>query len=215
VVLLVGLSELIDVIDSDPPRAVRLAKRLETEAYEAIGELRALVQGFQPPVLTDFGLVHALHDISRAFPVPVSMVTQGVDRYDNAIEDAVYFTCREALQNTIKHAPSATTVMVTLIDHGNRLEFTVQDNGRGFDAALPGSGTATMHHRVEALGGTLTITSSPGAGTFVHGSIPIRADSSRLEPDQSRADRSFGAVANASDVARGAPTRSDSEPRRP
>jgi signal transduction histidine kinase len=174
VVLLVGLSQLIDLIDSDPLGAVGLARRLETEAQQAIGELRALVHGFQPPVLTDFGLVHALHDISRSLPISVSTVTQGVRRYDNAIEDAVFFTCREALQNTIKHAPSATGVMLTLIDKGDRLEFGVDDNGRGFDAALPGTGTATMHHRIEALGGSLTIKSSPGIGTSVQGSIPLR-----------------------------------------
>ncbi len=172
--LLVGLSELTDLIDSDPLRAQGLAKRLENEAQEAIGELRALVQGLQPPVLTDLGLVHALHDISRSLPVPVSMITQGVQRYDGAIEDAVFFTCREALQNTMKHARSATIVWVTLIDRGDRLEFSVEDNGPGFDAALPGTGSATMHHRVEALGGSLTIYSTSGVGTRVDARIPIR-----------------------------------------
>ena len=102
------------------------------------------------------------------------MITQGVRRYDNSVEDAVFFTCREALQNTIKHAPSATSVMLTLIDYGDRLEFSVQDNGRGFEAALLGSGSATMRHRIEAVGGSLVIKSSPGAGTRVDGSIPIR-----------------------------------------
>jgi signal transduction histidine kinase len=174
VVLAIGLSELIGLIDSDPSGALRLANRLENEAEEAIGELRALVDGLQPPVLTDLGLVHALHAISRSLPVQVSLITQGVHRYDNAIEDAVFFTCREALQNTIKHAPSATSVMLTLIDNGDRLEFSVDDNGRGFDAALPGNGTATMHHRTEALGGSLTIKSSPAVGASVLGSIPLR-----------------------------------------
>jgi signal transduction histidine kinase len=174
VVLLVGLSQLIDLIDSDPPQAMGLAKRLENEAQDAIEELRALVRGLQPPVLTDLGLVHALHDISRSSPVPVSMITQGVHRYDSAIEDAVFFACREALQNTIKHARSATIVWVILIDYGDRLEFSVEDNGPGFDAAVPGSGSATMHYRVEALGGSLMITSSPGVGTRVDGRIPIR-----------------------------------------
>ena len=172
-VLLVGLSTLIELIDSDSPRAAGLARRLETEAQEAIGELRALVHGFQPPVLTDLGLIPALHAISRAFPVPVSMITQNVHRYDTAIEDAVFFTCREALQNTIKHAPDATSVVVTLIDWGSRLEFSVDDNGRGFDAALPGNGAATMRHRVQTLGGSLTINSKPGAGTRIEGSIPL------------------------------------------
>lgn len=173
VALVVGLSALAELIDSDTPRARRLAERLEQQAQEAIGELRAVVDGLQPPVLADLGLVHALHDISRSVLVPMSMMTQGVKRYDAAIEDAVYFTCREALQNTMKHAQSASIIWLILIDHGDRLEFSVEDNGPGFDAALPGNGFATMHHRVEALGGNLTITSSPGVGTRVDARIPI------------------------------------------
>jgi signal transduction histidine kinase len=174
VVLLLGISELIGLIDSDPDQAVRLARRLETQAQEAIRELRALVHGFQPPVLTALGLVHALHDISRSLPVKVSMITQGVHRYEDSVEDAVFFTCREALQNAVKHAPSATVIWLTLIDSVERLDFSVEDNGQGFDAALPGSGTATMQRRVRAVGGTLTVTSAPGAGTRVEGSIPTR-----------------------------------------
>jgi signal transduction histidine kinase len=172
-VLLIGLSTLIDLIDSDPAQATGLAKRLENETQAAIGELRALVDGLQPPVLTDLGLVQALHNISRSLPVPVSMITQGVGRYEGAVEDAVFFTCREALQNILKHAPNASIVWVMLIDHGDQLEFSVEDNGPGFDAALPGGGSATMHHRVTALGGSLTINSAPGVGTRVEGRIPI------------------------------------------
>ncbi|HET6871324.1 MAG TPA: sensor histidine kinase [Solirubrobacteraceae bacterium] len=174
VVLSIGLSELIDAIDSDPAHAKVLATRLENETQEAISELRALVDGLQPPVLTDRGLVPALHNISRLLPLPVSMVTQGVGRYDSTVEDAVFFTCREALQNVMKHAPDATIVWVMLIDHGDRLEFSVEDNGPGFDAALPGGGSATMHHRVESLGGSLTISSTPGVGTRVEGRISAR-----------------------------------------
>lgn len=172
VALRVHLATLTELIESDPLRAVGLARRLETETDEAIAELRALIAGFQPPALADLGLIPALHAISRSLPVAVSIITQGVHRYDAAIEDAVFFTCREALQNTIKHA-HATGVALTLIDYGNRIEFSVDDNGRGFDAALPGGGAATMHHRVEALGGSLTINSTPGAGTRVEGRIPL------------------------------------------
>ena len=172
-VLLIELSALIDLIDSDPGQAKGLAKRLENETQEAIDELRAVIDGLQPPVLTDLGLVPALHSVSRSLPVPVNIITQGVQRYDSAVEDAVFFTCREALQNIMKHAPDATIVWVTLIGYRDRLEFSVEDNGPGFDAALPGRGAATMHHRVESLSGSLTINSTPGVGTRVEGRIPI------------------------------------------
>jgi signal transduction histidine kinase len=58
--------------------------------------------------------------------------THRVGRYDPATEDAVYFACREAVQNTIKHAPDATSIIITLIDHNEWLEFKIQDDGPGF-----------------------------------------------------------------------------------
>jgi signal transduction histidine kinase len=174
VVLLVGLSELPALIDDDPTRATTLARRLEHEAQEAIAELRALVHGMQPPELTDFGLMQALTELGRSSPIPVSTTTQGVRRYDRTIEDAVYFTCREAVQNTIKHAPDATIITLTLIDTGRRLEFLVADDGPGMAHEAPdGTGLASMRHRIAALGGTLTIDAAPGAGTRVRASLPV------------------------------------------
>ena len=172
VVLLIGLSDLTSLIHDDQARAVALARRLEDEAQKAVEELRAIVHGIQAPELTDFGLVQALHEVARSCPMPITVITHEVGRYDRAIEDAIYFTCREALGNTMKHA-SAASVTVTLIDHGDLLEFKVQDTGPGFDAALPGTGVASMHQRIEALGGSLAIESAPGAGTRVHAHLPL------------------------------------------
>lgn len=172
VVLLVGLSALGSLIHDDHARAVGLARRLENEAQKALEELRAIVHGIQPPELTDFGLVQALHEVARACPIPTTVITHEVVRYDRATEDAIYFTCREALQNTLKHARTA-SVTVTLLDHGDQLEFEVEDNGPGFDAALPGTGLPSMHQRIEALGGSLTVESAPGAGTQVHAHLPL------------------------------------------
>jgi signal transduction histidine kinase len=173
--LVIGLSELASLLnDRTEARAVILASRLESEAQAALDELRALVHGISPPELTDFGLVQALHHIARLSPIPVSIHISEVGRYDRTIEDAVYYTCREALQNAIKHSPDATIITLELIDSGDRLEFSVEDDGPGFAAALPGTGLASMLARVEALGGNLALTSSPGEGTRVHASIPFR-----------------------------------------
>lgn len=172
VALLIGLSQLAPLIDEDPARAPALARRLEDEAQNALDELRAIVHGIQPPELTDFGLVEALHHVARSCPMPVTLVTHEVGRYDRAIEDAIYFTCREALGNTLKHAPAARVTM-TLIDHDHQLELKVDDTGPGFDFALPGSGIASMHRRVDALGGSLRIESSPDAGTRVQAHLPV------------------------------------------
>jgi signal transduction histidine kinase len=171
--MLVGLTEAARLIDEDSCRAKALVSMLEGQAEEAIQELRALVRGIQPPELADRGLAQALRGIARSSPVPIRVSTHRVGRYHTAIEDAVYFTCREAVQNTIKHAPDAKRITITLIDHYRWLEFRVHDDGPGFTDASGGTGLASMRHRIAAAGGTLAIHATPGTGTRIHGTIPL------------------------------------------
>jgi signal transduction histidine kinase len=173
VVLLAWLSELAGLIDDDPSSAKALVSRLEGETEAAIQELRALVHGIQPAELADIGLVGALRAIARSSPVPARVSTHGVGRYDPATEDAVYFACREAVQNTIKHAPEATAITITLIDHDEWLEFRIQDDGPGCSAVSAETGLASLRHRIAASGGTLEVHATSGAGTQVHGTIPV------------------------------------------
>jgi signal transduction histidine kinase len=58
---------------------------------------------------------------------------RGLRRYPEPVENAVYFTCCEALQNAVKHAAGAHRVDVTLTETGGRLTFEVADDGCGFD----------------------------------------------------------------------------------
>ena len=92
-----------------------------------------------------------------------------------AVETAVYFTCLEALQNAAKHAPEALVdVDLSLVD--GELRFAVVDDGPGFvtgDRAGHGSGLVGMADRLGAVGGTVTVTSAPGAGTTVSGRVPV------------------------------------------
>lgn len=92
-------------------------------------------------------------------------------RYAPVVESAVYFTCVEAVNNASKHAPGA-QVTVTVRDSGHGIEFTVTDNGPGFDDTVPNSGPHSLVARVEAAGGTVTVRSTPGAGTTVTGFAP-------------------------------------------
>jgi signal transduction histidine kinase len=89
------------------------------------------------------------------------------------VEAAVYFCCLEALQNAAKHA-AADRVTVTLRNDGDRLAFTVTDDGRGFDPAtvLAANGLANMRDRVDSLGGRLTWVPAAGSGTTVSGWVP-------------------------------------------
>lgn len=173
-VLGIRLAQLVELIEDNPAGAKPLATRLIHEVDEAISELRRLVHGVYPAVLTDHGLVPAIRAAARDLPTPTTVHARRVGRYPDAVESSVYFTCVEALQNAVKHAPDATAITVTLGTRAGRLEFEVADNGSGFTAgAHPGHGFASMQARVASVAGLLTIESTPGTGTHVAGSVPL------------------------------------------
>ena len=98
----------------------------------------------------------------------------GIGRYPQEAEATAYFCVLEALQNAAKYADPA-SVQVRLSEDDGALRFSVSDDGAGFDPATTprGTGLQNMADRVEALGGTLSIVSSPGSGTTVTGRIPV------------------------------------------
>ena len=85
-------------------------------------------------MLADKGLVAALESQARKATVPVKVSADGVGRYPQDIEAAVYFCCLEALQNVQKYA-EASHVTLRLDEVGGVLRFAVQDDGKGFDRA--------------------------------------------------------------------------------
>jgi signal transduction histidine kinase len=111
---------------------------------------------------------------ARRAALPVTVSADGVGRYPRETEAAVYFCVLEALQNTAKYA-GASTASVALAAPGGHLEFTVTDDGTGFDvaAATDGTGLQGMNDRLAAVGGTLRIDSAPGHGTTVSGRLPV------------------------------------------
>jgi signal transduction histidine kinase len=102
---------------------------------------------------------------------------EGVGRYPEAVEAAVYFSCLEALQNVAKYA-EASNVVVSLEQRDRTLSFTVSDDGCGFDPGAPAAGTGLqgIADRMDVLDGELSIFSLPGKGTTVAGRIPLAAD---------------------------------------
>jgi signal transduction histidine kinase len=174
VVLEIGLETVAQLVEHDPGAALPMIRRLTDEAQEALNELRRLVHGIQPPELADFGLVSALHAVVRVSPIPIRMSTHHIGRYSEAIEDAVYFSCREAVQNALKHAPEATMITVWLADENEQLEFEVRDDGPGLvsDAHQRGSGIASMRHRIASVGGHVAVQAVAGGGTRVRGRLP-------------------------------------------
>jgi signal transduction histidine kinase len=174
--LAVQLRLLEQQIERDPAAARASAARLHGAATTALEDLRDLARGIYPPVLADRGLREALESQARKSPLPVQVTADGIGRYPQEVEAAVYFCTLEALQNVSKYA-SANRVAVRLSERDGVLRFAVEDDGVGFDpSAARGSGLTNMRDRVEALGGTLDVESSPGNGTVVSGRLPTRAD---------------------------------------
>ena len=166
-----------DLVRQDPDQAIAILADLQQETREALANLRELARGIYPPLLADLGLVAALESRARKSPVAVAIDADGAGRYPQQVEAAVYFCCLEALQNVAKYA-QATTVHIHLADEGGWLTFTVADDGHGYDSSTTamGSGIQNMADRLSALGGSLNVRSTPGAGTTVAGRIPVAVE---------------------------------------
>ena len=109
-------------------------------------------------------------------------------RYPPDVENALYFCCLEALQNTLKHAGPYTPVALRLEDLNGILRFEVSDQGPGFDVSISprGDGFTNMADRLGAAGGELTVTSAPGRGASIVGVVPLTprgASSARGDTD--------------------------------
>jgi signal transduction histidine kinase len=162
------------MVGRDEGKQLDLLDQLNAEAQDALETLRDLARGIYPPLLADQGLAAALEAQARKSPVEVNLDSNGIGRYPQNAEAAVYFCCLEALQNVAKYA-EASGAAVTLREEDGALTFTVADDGRGFDPTAPRTGTGVqgMADRLEALGGSLAVQSAPGRGTVVAGRIPI------------------------------------------
>ena len=158
----------------DVEKAQSLLEELQGETQEALENLRDLARGIYPPLLADKGLAAALEAQARKVPFPVEVQPNGVGRYPAEAEATAYFCVLEALQNVAKYA-AATRVEVSLSEEDGNLHFSVTDDGGGFDVATTpkGAGLQNMSDRVEAVGGRLEVSSTPGAGTTITGSIPV------------------------------------------
>ena len=152
-----------------------MLEQLGGDLQDAVQELRDLAHGIYPPLLADRGLAEALRAAGTRAALPTSVDADGVERYAPPVEAAVYFCCLEALQNAGKHAGEDASAAVRVWEEAGALLFEVRDDGAGFDARGNGRGAGfvNMSDRVGAVGGRLTVESTPGAGTVVAGQIPL------------------------------------------
>jgi signal transduction histidine kinase len=173
---LVALTIQISLLEDDagdPAGVLKMAGELRSGLHAALDDLRALARGIYPPLLADQGLVPALKAQASKAPLPVLIEADGIGRYPRDAEAAVYFCILEALQNVAKYShASRATVAVSCPD--SHLEFSITDDGAGFEPAnvTHGTGLQGMIDRLAAVGGSLRILSQTGHGTTVSGTLP-------------------------------------------
>jgi signal transduction histidine kinase len=158
----------------DPDAASELLGRAHDESKRAMVELRDLVRGIHPSVLTDRGLDAAVSGLAERCPVPVDVDVRLDRRPPGAVETAAYYVIAEALTNVAKHA-DAGRAAVEVGQVGGPLVIEVRDDGRGGAARRPGSGLEGLAQRVQALDGSLTISSPVGGPTVVRAQLPCES----------------------------------------
>jgi signal transduction histidine kinase len=162
--------------DGDTETVLGLLEDLRADVQTTIGELRELAHGIYPPLLRDRGLGEALRTAATRSPLPCTVDVELPGRYAEEIETAAYFCCLEAMQNAGKYAGEGATITVRLQGSTDTLCCELRDDGAGFDSttAVYGHGFLNMQDRLGAIGGELTVESTPGQGTVVRAAIPAQ-----------------------------------------
>ena len=163
-----GMAE--EKLTTDPDAVPELLAEARRGAGEALEELRDLVRGIRPPILTDRGLGPAVSALVARTPVTVALSVDVRDRYPSAVETAAYFTVAEALANAIKHAKAQRVQIRIEAEHGVLLAEVVDDGHGGADPG--GRGLTGLRQRAEALDGKLSVASPAGGPTTVRAELP-------------------------------------------
>ena len=158
-----------------PPEQQALREQISDLVTTVAGvskDLQELSRGIHPAILSKGGLGPALKTLARRSAVPVELDLSVHRRLPESAEVAAYYVVAEALTNTAKHARASEVEVCVEADDAN-LHLSIRDDGIGGADVGKGSGLTGLMDRVEALGGTLKISSHTGNGTSLLVKIPI------------------------------------------
>jgi signal transduction histidine kinase len=161
--------------DDADPAVLALVERAHDDSKRAVSDLRNLVRGIHPAVLTDRGLDAAVSALAGRSPVPVEISIALPSRPPATVESAAYFAIAEALTNVAKHS-AATMARVDARVVGGTLRIEVSDDGVGGATVEHGGGLAGLASRLAAIEGRLRIASPAGGPTTVLAELPLPAD---------------------------------------
>lgn len=181
--LLTGLKLTLEMSAKLPPQEITASlAEPKTLVNELIAQVRELSLELRPAMLDDLGLLPTLQWHFERYTAQTGITTHlehsGLaERFSAAVETAAYRIIQESLTNVARHAGIA-DVFVKIWTESGRLNMQIFDKGAGFDidqvqAAVNSSGLSGMHERAGLLGGQLTVTSSPQAGTWITAHLPL------------------------------------------
>ena len=160
--------------------ALENLQKLREMTREAMLEMRLLVFELHPLVLEKEGLVAALQArlaaVENRSGLKTEISMQGEKRLPLSIEEELYRIAQEGLNNAVKHA-KARSVRIHMKYTGESVSLSLYDDGTGFDMQAArqsgGMGLRGIEERVQKIGGSLTVESSPGSGTKLTVSVPL------------------------------------------
>jgi signal transduction histidine kinase len=173
---LVSLALQVRTVETSVPwEHTELKEQMSDIVKDLIGvseELQELSRGIHPAILSRGGLGPALKTLARRSAVPVELHLAVDRRLPEAAEVAAYYVVAEGLTNAAKHA-RASHVDVTVDVEAAALHLLIRDDGVGGADSGRGSGIVGLRDRVEALGGTMQVSSPPGGGTSLKATVPF------------------------------------------
>jgi signal transduction histidine kinase len=158
--------------DDADPAVLALVERAHDDSKRAVSDLRNLVRGIHPAVLTDRGLDAAVSALAGRSPIPVEINIALPSRPPATVESAAYFVIAEAMTNAAKHS-AASMVRVDTRVVGDVLRVEVSDDGVGGADLQHGGGLAGLVSRLAAIEGRLRVASPAGGPTTVLAELPI------------------------------------------
>lgn len=186
VALAMDLGRAREKMESNPEEAREILDASHERAKRVMTDMRELVRGIHPAVLSDRGLDAAVSAVAGRMPMAVDVNVRVHERLPEEIEGTAYFVVVEALTNITKHA-MADRARVSIQRDGNWLRITVTDNGRGGANPELGTGMRGLRDRILALEGTFAFTSPPGQGTRITVEIPCEPSLPKI-PSSSEKD---------------------------
>jgi signal transduction histidine kinase len=164
-------------LDDDPAAAAPLLDEAIENLAGATADLRELARGIHPAVLTEQGLAAAVAVLASRTPVPVEVQCALSERLSEPVEVAAYYVVAESLTNIARHS-GATRASVRLSREPGCAVIEVEDDGIGGATPEAGSGISGVVDRIDALDGSVEVSSEPGRGTRIRVEIPRGPQSS-------------------------------------